>query len=72
MAILDECQRIVEEAVSRIRSFNRLVTERVGALDDRYLAGGGRSERRASSGRSATTAQRYGASASVSVSIRAT
>jgi DNA-binding MarR family transcriptional regulator len=29
----------VEEAVSRIRSFNRLVTERVGALDDRYLAG---------------------------------
>ena len=29
----------MEEAVSRIRSFNRLVTERVGALDDRYLAG---------------------------------
>ena len=29
----------MEEAVSHIRSFNRLVTERVGALDDRYLAG---------------------------------
>jgi DNA-binding MarR family transcriptional regulator/GNAT superfamily N-acetyltransferase len=29
----------VDEAVRRIRSFNRLVTERVGALDDRYLAG---------------------------------
>ena len=29
----------MNEAVGRIRSFNRLVTERVGALDDRYLAG---------------------------------
>ena len=29
----------MDEAVSRIRSFNRLVTERSGALDDRYLAG---------------------------------
>ncbi len=29
----------MDEAVGRIRSFNRLVTERVGALDDRYLAG---------------------------------
>jgi len=29
----------MEEAVARVRSFNRLVTERVGALEDRYLAG---------------------------------
>src|SRR5215471_19914662 len=27
-----------EAAVDRVRSFNRLVTERVGALNDRYLA----------------------------------
>jgi DNA-binding MarR family transcriptional regulator/N-acetylglutamate synthase-like GNAT family acetyltransferase len=29
----------MEDAVARVRSFNRLVTERVGALEDRYLAG---------------------------------
>ena len=28
----------MEEAVGRVRSFNRLVTERVGALEDRYLS----------------------------------
>jgi DNA-binding MarR family transcriptional regulator len=28
----------MQEAVARVRSFNRLVTERVGALDDRYLS----------------------------------
>ena len=26
------------DAVERVRSFNRLVTQRVGALNDRYLA----------------------------------
>ena len=30
----------METAVTRVRSFNRLVTERSGALDDRYLARG--------------------------------
>ena len=29
---------IEEAAVSRVRSFNRLVTQRVGALNDHYLA----------------------------------
>jgi DNA-binding MarR family transcriptional regulator/GNAT superfamily N-acetyltransferase len=29
---------MVEAAVSQVRSFNRLVTQRVGALNDRYLA----------------------------------
>ena len=29
---------MTQAAVSRVRSFNRLVTERVGALNDRYLA----------------------------------
>jgi DNA-binding MarR family transcriptional regulator/ribosomal protein S18 acetylase RimI-like enzyme len=29
--------REVDEAVAQVRSFNRLVTERVGALNDRYL-----------------------------------
>jgi DNA-binding MarR family transcriptional regulator/predicted N-acetyltransferase YhbS len=28
----------MDEAVARVRSFNRLVTERVGALEDRYLS----------------------------------
>jgi DNA-binding MarR family transcriptional regulator/GNAT superfamily N-acetyltransferase len=28
----------MQEAVARVRSFNRLVTERVGALEDRYLS----------------------------------
>src|SRR5712691_11721879 len=31
---------MTEAAVSRVRSFNRLVTQRVGALNDRYLARG--------------------------------
>jgi DNA-binding MarR family transcriptional regulator/GNAT superfamily N-acetyltransferase len=30
---------MTEDAVARVRSFNRLVTERVRALDDRYLGG---------------------------------
>src|SRR5438309_1989705 len=29
---------MVDAAVSQVRSFNRLVTQRVGALNDRYLA----------------------------------
>src|SRR6202035_844796 len=29
---------MLETAVSQVRSFNRLVTQRVGALNDRYLA----------------------------------
>jgi DNA-binding MarR family transcriptional regulator/GNAT superfamily N-acetyltransferase len=28
----------MQEAVARVRSFNRLVTERIGALEDRYLS----------------------------------
>src|SRR4029077_10392411 len=29
---------MIETAVDRVRSFNRLITERVGALNDHYLA----------------------------------
>src|SRR5882762_5363170 len=29
---------MIEAAVSQVRSFNRLITERVGALNDHYLA----------------------------------
>ena len=38
-SVFDEDQRMFEAAVSQVRSFNLLVTERVGALNDHDLAG---------------------------------
>ena len=42
--------------VDQVRRFNRIVTERVGALNDRFLGAGGRWARPGCCGRSASTA----------------
>ena len=48
------------DAIRRVRSFNRAVTERVGALDEGYLGVAARWARRACCGRSASTGPRCG------------